>query len=183
MSDDMDVQAESSPWYRNLSIGSVALIVFTLTSALFWMWALGPLAPRGNADRLEDRAFPEAAEEACARYGDEIDGLPAAHLVESADQRAADVVSGTQITAAMVAELEALAKSDDEDGAVITLWLKDWHGYIDDRNTYVERLIAQSVGDDLRFLLTIVDGVPIDDRIGNFARVNDMASCEVPGDV
>jgi hypothetical protein len=180
---DVDTQPESGPWYRNLSIGRVAVVAFILASALFWIWALGPLAPRGNADRLDDRSFPDQAETICARYRQQINELPPAHLVGSVDERITDVTAGTELATAMLAELNALTKPSGEDAAVVALWFDDWDGYIEDRNSYVDRLIAQSEGDDLRFLLTDVDGVPIDERIGNFARVNDMASCEVPGDV
>jgi hypothetical protein len=180
---DIDTENESGPWYRNIGIGRVALIVFMLSSALFWIWALGPLAPRGNADRLDDRAFPEAAEKICERYQEQISFLPLAHLVESVDERAVDVEAGTEISAAMIAELKTLPVPNGEDGVVIALWFEDWAGYMEDRYTYIGRLEVQAEGDDLRFLYRAIDDIPIDARIGNFARVNDMDSCEVPGDV
>lgn len=183
MLDNVDPEAESRPWYRNFTIGRVALVAFVLFSALFWIWALGPLAPRGNADRLEGRAFPEAAEQVCERFQEQLDELPPSHLVNSPEERAVDVQAGTQISEAMIAELETIAVPNDEDGVVIALWFEDWNAYIEDRGSYVERLINQDEGDNLRFFYRAFDGVPIDDRIGNFARVNDMTSCEVPGDV
>ncbi len=169
-------------WYRRFSLARVAVVAFILCSALFWIWALSPLAPSGNADRLDDRAFPEAADEICERYQAEIDALPRAFEVESPAERAVDVAAGTELTRQMIAELESIPRPTGDDARIVELWFTDWQQYVEDRMSYEQRLVDNDPDDDLRFLLTLVDDVPVDDRIGNFARVNDMDACEIPGD-
>ena len=51
---------------------------------------------------------------------------------------------------------------------------------MEDRVTHAERLRQ---GEDARFLNTEADGIFIAERMNGFARVNNMDSCQVPGDL
>ena len=50
---------------RKFSIGKIIPIVLLLTIALFWIWALSPLAPSGHPDKLDDSSFAAEAKILC----------------------------------------------------------------------------------------------------------------------
>jgi len=164
-------------------IGMVLAVGVVLLSLAFWVWAFGPWMSRENPDRLESRAFPEAAEVLCAATDRAIDALPAAQTATSPEERAPVVAQANDLLATMVADLRALpaATVDAEDAVLIDLWLDDYETFVEDRREHAERLAA---GEDARLSVTAIPEVgPIDGRIDGFARVNDMESCTVPLDV
>ena len=63
---------------------------------------------------------------------------------------------------------------------VIDRWLDDWAVYLGDRRTHADRLRAEG---DVELLLSLVDNVDVAERLTGFARVNDMESCGIPGDL
>ena len=83
----------------------------------------------------------------------------------------------------MVAELRPLVPQgppEVRDG--VSEWLDDWSTYIQDRQSYAERL---QVDDQARFLETTKgsDTRGITRAINAFAEVNRMDSCVTPGDL
>ena len=44
---------------RKFSIGRVISVLLLLTIALFWIWALSPLAPSGHPDKLDNSSFAD----------------------------------------------------------------------------------------------------------------------------
>ena len=175
-----------------------AIIIFILGSVMFWVWAFSPLAPRGNADRIPDREFPVAAESTCADTRTLLDTINAdvPRLTEPA-QRAVIVDEATDALALMVGQLEQTAadvyadlrsgvteserlEELDEWHTVIGRWIDDWTVYVADRRNHADRLRAEG---DVEVLLSLVDDVDVAERLTGFAHVNDMESCEVPGDL
>ena len=180
------------------TIRRTAVVVFILGSVVFWVWAFSPLAPDDNPDRIPDREFPVAAETACSAALDDLDVIASSVLdLTDPTDRAGIVDDGTDRLERLVATLDELATTTygeleagvtdqtrveelDEWRDVIDRWLRDWDVYLGDRRTHADRLRAEG---DVELLLTLVDNVDVAERLTGFARVNDMESCGIPGDL
>jgi len=160
--------------------GRIVGVALTLAITVFWMWAFSPLPDRGNPDRMSDRAFPAAAETICADAMVDIAALPPATGVTSLDERADLVDEGTVVIRVMVADLRELGVDNTEEAAWVDAWLDDYSTYADDRDNFAAALRS---GDDRapEFTVRGVEGVQT--LIFGFAKVNEMDSCVVPGDV
>ena len=169
---------------------------FVVGSFVFWGWAFSPWARSENPDRLDDRGFAAWADQRCAQARAAIDALPTARQAASRAERADQVDRGTDEVESLVADLRlraqtSLASTTAGEGApdsvLVSAWLDDWDTYISDRRSHSDRL--RTAGDDtsdreLRFLLVdMTEGSTYTERMDGFARLNDMDSCQIPGDV
>ena len=148
-----------------------------------WVYVLFVYDPGLMIDELADPTFPRAAEKVCAAHVEELDALPRAEEALTADDRAATVARSNLVLTSMVAELRPLVPQgppEVRDG--VSEWLDDWSTYIQDRQSYAERL---QVDDQARFLETTKgsDTRGITRAINAFAEVNRMDSCVTPGDL
>lgn len=169
--------------------------VFVVGSFLFWLWAFSPWARSENPARLDDRAFAAWAESHCARAKAEINFLPSPRNADSFNQRANQVEQGTNITERLVGDLRASAAGLSEetanqgppDAVLVRAWLADWEVYLADRRAHAARLrnASDDTPDrDLWFVVSdVVSGGIYTERMDGFARVNNMDSCQIPGDV
>ena len=157
------------------------LILVTVVAGLIGMWFYAfLLAPSGNPDRMEDRAWPTSAERRCAEARDAIDALPPARDSGSPLKRSDHLEEGTGILETMVSDLGSLPGGSASDRYLVARWLEDWEAYLSDRQAHVERL--RSKGDVRPLLSALPDGSSTLERMNGFARVNDMESCLDPGD-
>jgi len=157
-----------------LGLLGVAMIVL-------WVYAFF-IAPSGNPDRLQDRAWPESAQERCLEARAVIATMtPAAEAISPAS-RADDLDLATDALADMVADLALLPGGIDDDTELVGMWLDDWAIYVSDRRNHAERLRVEG---DVRPLLTALPSGTgsVLKRMNGFARVNDMEACLDPGDV
>jgi hypothetical protein len=71
--------------------------------------------------------------------------------------------------------------SDDKGKELVPQWISDYRKYIENRRDFITALRTS----DRRpfFAETEVEGVPISERIGKFARENDMKTCQPPLDL
>ena len=182
---------------RQFGLGRFLAIAFVVAMIVFWVGSVVPGSPWGrseNPDRLVDRGFVAQAESRCAQSRALIDALPPGQDAETPQERAEQVALGTDEVEVLVADLAELARSlpagdgsGTADADLIERWLEDWELYVADRWTHVERLRAaddSTPAKDLRFLLSArVQGGTYTERMDGFARVNDMDSCQIPGDV
>jgi hypothetical protein len=172
-----------------LTIGRVVATATVVFLCGFWVWAFSPWAPDDNPDRLEDRAFAEAAEARCAATLDRIDAIPSAREADTPAERADQVEAGTLEVETLVADLGELATQVEipAERELIADWFVDWDHYIADRWSHVETLrdADSATSDrDLAFVLNpSPDGDVYTERLDGFARVNGMDSCVIPGDV
>ena len=111
---------------------------------------------------------------------DELDALPSIRSAESPQERATNVDLANAALVEMTSDIAAFGTAFEDDGRLLGLWLDDWEVYMADRITHADRLRA---GEDVRFLNTEADGIFIAERMNGFARVNNMDSCQVPGDL
>ena len=157
-----------------LGLLGVAMVVL-------WVYAFF-IAPSGNPDRLQDRSWPEMAQQRCLEARAVIDTLPRAAEATSPADRADDLDLATDVLADMVADLALLPGGIDDDTRLVGMWLEDWAIYVSDRRTHADRLRLEG---DVRPLLTALpsDTGSVLKRMNGFARVNDMEACLDPGDV
>ncbi len=157
------------------------LAALVVAMGVLWVYAFF-LAPSGNPDRLEDRAWAAAAEVRCARALDEVALLPTAASAPDPATRADDLDDATAVVRAMVDDLAALGGGAGDDRDLVAHWLADWEVYVADRLAHAERL--RSEGDVKPLLTALPSGAgSVLERMNGFARVNDMESCLDPGDM
>ena len=149
--------------------------------AAFWVWALF-FASKEAVNKIGDRAWAERAEEICAAA--EAERLELASDVEfDPDDRRlllahADIVDeATDILETMVDDVVAVPPTDDKGANVVPQWESDYRTFIEDRRAYTDRLRA---GNTDPFTETARNGIPISDKIEQFAGDNEMPSCAPP---
>ncbi|MCX7621411.1 MAG: hypothetical protein N2037_11280 [Acidimicrobiales bacterium] len=157
-----------------------ALVGFILTMAALWAYAF--FWPQDVPGRLDDPAFPVAAQPVCQRYRAQLDALPRSISVRTPSERADLVDQGTDILSAMHAELLKLVPTTEPTHRMVSEWLADWAIYLEDRREYADRL-RQDV--NARFYVTKSDrdNKQITQAVDRFAAVNAMPSCGIPNDV
>ena len=169
------VRSDSRRFVVRTLVGLLAVAMVVL-----WVYAF-LLAPSGNPDRLQDRSWPEAAQERCLEARAVIDTLPSAAQATSPADRADDLDLATDVLVAMVADLAAFLGGID-DAHLIGMWLDDWEVYLSDRRVHATRLRIE--GDVKPLLTALPSGTgSVLKRMNGFARVNDMEACLDPGDV
>jgi hypothetical protein len=164
-----------------LILGAVCALL-----AVLWVYAFFIADPR-NPNRLEDRAWTDAAEARCAATRDELDRMPDPRgladvepLTEALRQRAVIGEEATDHLAVMVEDLEALpAPTGPDDEQLVALWLADWRIHLDDRRAHIQRWRD---GEDRPFRETAFNDRPLGIRISDFTTLNAMDSCAPPGD-
>jgi hypothetical protein len=162
--------------------GLVALVVLGLAG--MWIAALffSDITPR---NLLDDKAWAARQQVRCEKVVDRIDEFASAEIIvtmTSPQQRAVLVQRANPIVDQLVADIAADPVTGSErHRAFVSLWLDDYRIYNQSRHDYAEKLAA---GQDTAFASrTDAKGKPITDKIDQFARVNNMLSCQVPGDV
>lgn len=170
------LEADDRFWTIGRSLSIAAVVALTVA----WIWVF-LFAPRGHPDRLEDRAFPEAAEAICAQAREDVLALPRAFEADDFAARADVLDEATARLATMIDDLDDIAPPVvDEDTTNISTWLDDWRTYLRDRETYAALL---RVDEDPAFTVTDKGGVQVTEYIDGFADANDMESCQIPLDV
>jgi hypothetical protein len=160
------------------------ILVLIVAFAAFWIWALFFASKESingiGEDDWTDRAqaICEAAEAERQDLADyrEVDDRNAAMLTE----RAAIVDRATDILERMLDDVVAVQPTGDKGADIVPLWEADYRAYLDDRRTFSDELRA---GRNEPFLETVVDSIPISDKIARFAVDNHMAACTPPTDL
>lgn len=165
-------------WLRILLGVVVALLV------AMWVYAF-LFAPREGVNRVGDRSWSERGEIRCAAAKVELLALADLRTIEEvgagALQEKATIVDRTNaILAEMIDDLEATPPTDEKGQRLVPLWIADYRTYLGDREAYADQLRA---GDNSPFTETEIDGSPITGYINDFARQNEMKSCQTPIDL
>ena len=157
-------------------------IAFVVFATGFWIFAFSPWARDmfQAVDQLQDENLVLEIEARCVAALDELDALPSIRSAESPGERAGNLDLANAALLGMTDDIANLGTAFEDDGRLIGLWLSDWEIYMADRVAHAERLRE---GQDVRFLNTEADGIFIAERMNGFARVNNMDSCQVPGDL
>jgi hypothetical protein len=163
------------------NIWRIPIIAVIVAFAAFWAWALF-FASKEAVNKIGDRAWAERAEEICAAAEDErlslavdleFDPDDPALLAEHADL----IDQATDIVERMLDDVVAVAPTDEKGVGIVPLWEADYRTFLENRRDYTERLRA---GDTGPFTETAVNGIPISEKIEQFAGDNEMPSCAPP---
>jgi hypothetical protein len=180
--DDGRPHGRRRPLTQLVVLGIVVLLVSMWGYVLYLAFGPGRQPP---ADRLDDPAFAQAAEDRCAEAVAEVDELPIATESPTADARADVVEQANAVYAAMLQDLDGLAgelvpAGDQRERT--REWLDDWGTYLDDRVAYVAALRSDP---QARFLISEKAGTGrhITQWMDEFAAANRMSSCATPTDV
>ena len=174
---------QNKPPTRLGRIGMWLVVGVGIASGLLWAGAIiwGSAADPKPVNWKEDRAFFEAAEPICKAAIDEIDTYPLAHESETPADRAVVIRQTTGVITNMIAELRGLVP-EGEDGEWITMWLDDYGTHTQDRLAFADKLDGPD-GEQQEFYESVKADKQISVSLNEFAKQNEMYSCETPGDV
>lgn len=165
--------------------GRMALLVICVLIGAMWVYAF-VFAPRESINRIKDEAWMARSEARCLRAEDErfalADNTPMDPNDPVALKKKADIVDkATDSLEQAVNDIAADVPSDEKGRAIVPLWIEEYRVYLRDRRDFATALRTA----DRRpyFSETEVEGVPVSERLGKFARENDMKSCEPPKDL
>ena len=166
----------------------LARVVITVACAgilAMWIYAFG-FASRESVNKIGDDAWKARAEAHCQVAEDERFALQDLTAMDPNDQNAlkkkADIVE--KATDSLERAIDKIAKdmpSDEKGKAIVPMWISDYRTYIENRRAFIETL--RTATRRPYFAETEVEGVPISERIGKFARENDMKTCQPPLDL
>jgi hypothetical protein len=162
--------------------GVVLLAVAGL--AAFWAWALF-FASKEAVNKIGDRDWAERAERICAAAQAQRSELVDERRLDADDpamlaERATIVDEATDIVEAMLDDVVVAVPDDEKGRALVPLWEADYRTYLENRRQFTERLRA---GSDEPFTEAAVDGIPISEKLEQFASDNEMPSCAPPRDL
>ena len=168
---------------RQIATRTTIVIVVFLTSAM-WIYAF-VFSSREAVNKIADENWQARAEEICSRANVERSALADYRLIEDAGsdaltQRAEIVDEATAIIASMIDSIESVPPVDAKGLALVPQWISDYKTYIQDRYDYTARL-REGINDP--FSETMIDGLPLSEKISTFAADNRMPACKAPIDL
>ena len=162
----------------------IVIVAAVVGLAAFWVYALF-FASKEAINKIDDREWAERAESICEVAQEERSELVDERVLDADDpamlaERASIVDRATEIVESMLDDVVAVTPSDDKGAAIVPQWETDYRTYLEDRRTFTERLQA---GENVPFTETAVDGIPISEKLEQFASDNEMPSCAPPRDL
>lgn len=168
----------------NLRIARIAKTAAVVFIAFMWFYAF-VLAPRESANNIDDPAWSARSEEACLRARDTRTGLADLSKIDPNDpatvRRKGEIVD--KATDSLEDAIDAIEKDTPATAKGMALapeWIRDYRTYISDRRDYARSLRTGRISE---FSETQVEGIPISERLGKFARENRMPACQPPRDL
>lgn len=166
-------------------IARVVLTVVCVAIFAMWVYAFG-FASRESFNKIGDDEWKARAEAHCQKAEDERFALQDLTAMDPTDTDAllkkADIVEVATDSLERAIDIIAQDSPADAKGKeLVPQWLADYRIYIQNRRDFIKALRTA----DRRpfFSETEVEGVPISERIGKFARENDMKTCQPPLDL
>jgi hypothetical protein len=161
-----------------------AVITACVFIGAMWVYAF-LFASRESINKINDAQWAQRSQVRCQQAATERTALTDFTRIDEKDastllQRAIIVDKATDTLEAMVSDIAKDTPSDAKGQALVPMWIADYRTYIEDRRDYTEDLRAGRLP---TFAETKVDGVPISERIGKFARENKMRACQPPFDL
>lgn len=166
------------------SVARVVLTTVCVAIAAMWVYAFG-FASRESANRIKDKQWQVRAESTCASTAEARAKLANLVKIDSDDpaalaQRADLVEQATNDLETMIDTIEDNPPADAKGLAIVPLWIAEYRTYIQDRRDYIKDLRSGTIK---VFAESMVEGVPISERLGKFARENLAESCQPPLDL
>ena len=166
------------------SIALFAKIAAGVFIVFMWFYAF-VLAPRESANNIKDKAWSARSEATCRKAADQRPRLADLSRVDPSDPAAlskkADIIDKATDTVesaldAIAADTPSTAKGQE----LVPEWIRDFRTYVTDRRDYAAEMRG---GKLTEFSETMVEGIPITERLGKFARENHMPTCQPPRDL
>lgn len=150
-----------------------------------WVYAFG-FASRESANKIGDEAWQARSEARCKIAEDERFALQDLSEMNpndpSALKKKAEIVElATDSLEKAIDDIERDVPSDEKGKALVPQWISDYRIYLKDRRLFIEAL--RNAATRPYFAESEVEGVPISERIGKFARENSMETCQPPLDL
>ncbi len=150
-----------------------------------WVYAFG-FAPRESINKIGDDAWKARSQAACkvaedVRFAMQDLTEMRPNDVNALRKKAEFVDRATNALEVAINEIALDIPSDAKGKAIVPAWIADYRTYIKDRRAFANALRTASTRPF--FAETEVEGVPISERIGKFARENDMKACQPPLDL
>lgn len=156
-------------------------IVAVVTMILYWTWIFSGAPAKDNPDRLQDRAYAARLEDQCQGLRDGLEKLPNAADLSTPAARADVLDRANVLVGKFIDELEAGAPTSGDASVSIEGWIGDWRKYLANREDYAKRLRTEPNAQLLLDRSKLGDSV--DKTIQIFSQVNEIPSCDTPGDV
>jgi len=150
-----------------------------------WVYAFG-FASRESFNKIGDDAWKARAEAHCQKAEDERFALQDLSEMNPNDpdalkKKAYIVEIATDSLERALNKIALDTPSDEKGKELVPQWIADYRTYIKNRRDFIEAL--RTATRRPFFSETEVEGVPISERIGKFARENDMKTCQPPLDL
>ncbi len=163
----------------------IGLTIVCLPIAAMWVYAFG-FASRESVNKIGDTEWQAKAQAICLEAQNFRFSLEDLSEMDPTDKNAmakkADIVDkATDSLEAAVNKISLLVPSDEKGKAIVPDWLADYRVYIENRRQFADNL--RTATRRPYFSETEVEGVPISERIGKFARENGMKACQPPVDL
>ena len=150
-----------------------------------WVYAFG-FASRESVNRIQDEAWMARSEARCLIAEKERFAMEDLNRLDPTNpddlkKKAAIVVIATDSLEAAINDIESDIPNDPKGQAIVPDWIREYRIYIEDRRDFIKALREA----DRRpyFAETEIEGVPVSERLGKFARENDMKTCQPPLDL
>ena len=167
---------------NSLLKGVVALSILGLLA--MWIYAFG-FASKESVNKIGDTVWTQNAESVCKNAADKRMELVDTRQISDAGpdallERSKIVDLATDTLEEALKSIAQLQVSDEKGKAIVPLWLLDYQQLVKDRREYASMLRS---GINKPFSETMVDGLPISEKISTFAADNRMSSCKAPMDL
>lgn len=165
-------------------LGRLSILVACLLIGAMWVYAF-VFASRESINRIYDDEWSARSQTRCEQAASERTALQDMTRIDENDPQTlmmrADLVDkATDSLERMVDAIEKDPPSTEKGVALVPKWIDDYRTYIQDRRDYANELRG---GQLTTFSETLVDDVPVSERIGKFARENEMRACQPPFDL
>lgn len=166
------------------TVTRATIVILVLLTSAMWIYAF-VFSSREAVNKIEDSSWQKRAQQICERANDERAVLADYRLIEDAGEdaltmRAEIVDQANQILTDMIDSIEATPPLDEKGLALVPQWIEDYRTYIEDRYAYTAQL-RNGVNDP--FSETMIEGLPLSEKISTFAADNEMPACKAPIDL
>jgi hypothetical protein len=163
----------------------VLLTAVCVLIGAMWVYAF-IFAPRESINRIGDDEWKARSEARCQIAENErfaLEDLEKLDPTNRADLRKkADIVDvATDSLERAIDDIERDTPNDPKGQALVPQWIAEYRIYLEDRRAFIENL--RTAERRPFFAETEIEGVPISERLGKFARENDMKTCQPPLDL
>jgi hypothetical protein len=172
---------ESEPMSFRARTARILALLAVLVIVFLWGWALFFPPSTKAPGTLQDRTFPEAADQICTTAAGELALLPKSFQTTDPISRSEVVSKSNVILNTMLDKLRTIAPpTDTRDGTNISEWLADWRSFVGDRTIYANALL---IDPKARFYVSTKDKGQVSRPIDFFATFNKMYNCVTPDDI